>query len=283
RRRGTVPELPEVETVRSDLEREVAGRIVRRVEALGVRTLRRESNPARLRARLQGRRLTAVGRRGKYLILRFGGDDAAVVHLGMSGQLLWAAPGTPRPRHTHVVWDVDDGWELRFVDPRTFGAVFLSAGPGPDGEPAELAHLGAEPLDPRWTIEELRASLARRRSRLKPLLLGQRVVAGLGNLYTDEILWEARLGPERAAGGLTGREVGRLHAATREILTSAIAHRGSSLADEQYRDLYGRLGGYRPLHRVYAREGAACPRCGGRITRAAWLGRSTFSCARCQG
>lgn len=277
-----MPELPEVETVRSDLERLVVGRRIEAVDATGARTLRRYGSATGMGSRLAGRRLASVDRRGKYLLLRAGGGEVVVVHLGMSGQLLYAGPEVPRPRHTHVAWRLDAGDELRFVDPRTFGEVFLSAGLGPGGVPVELAHLGADPFDPALDAATLGQWLAGRRTRLKVLLLGQRVVAGIGNIYSDEILWGARLGPDRPAGTLSRAEVRRLHESMRAVLAAAIAHRGSSLADQQYRDLSGRPGGYQALHQAYGRAGEPCARCSRPIRRDRAYGRSTFSCPRCQ-
>jgi formamidopyrimidine-DNA glycosylase len=277
-----VPELPEVETIRRDLEREVAGLTIERVDATGVRTLRRTGAFEPFVREVEGYRLTVADRRGKYLLLRLETGRVVVVHLGMSGQLLYAAPGTPLGPHTHVVWHFGGGPELRFVDPRTFGEVFVSTPSQPGGVPDELAHLGADPFDATLTPATLATGLAGRRTKLKPLLLDQRFVAGIGNMYADEILWAARLGPDRPAAGTSRREASRLHGAIRETLTAAVAHRGSSLADEQYRDLYGEVGRYQARHNAYGREGRPCPRCGSPIRRLKAYGRSTFFCPRCQ-
>ena len=289
-----MPELPEVETIRRDLERELVGRRVVAVSATHPRSTRRHASASDFAARLVGRTVEGVGRRGKYLVVRLD-DGALVAHLRMSGQLLLAPgdtahpndtahPGgtmhpdrTARPAHTHVVLALDDGRELRFVDPRTFGEMFVTTADAP-----ELAHLGFEPLDDPASPERLGALLAGRRSHLKALLVDQGFVAGIGNLYADEILFAAGLRHDRLAHTLSPDEVGRLQRAVVDVLTEAVEHRGSSLADEQYRDLYGLVGAYQSRHRVYGREGEACARCAGPIARAKWAGRSTFYCGRCQ-
>ena len=261
---------------------EFAGRLICEVSAGGVRTLRRHGHPDELVARVRGQRLLGAGRRGKYLTLGLGSGDVVVVHLGMSGQLLKAAAGAPLVRHTHVVFGFDGGAELRFVDPRTFGEVFVTAPVQPGGELRELAHLGVDPLEGIADRDGLAALLAGRTTRLKPLLMDQTRIAGIGNMYADEILFAAGLRFDRPALTLGLEEVDRLHRAMVSVLNAAVAHRGSSFADEQYRDLYGKLGGYQRLHNVYAREGLACPGCGAPIERVKSGGRSNFFCPSCQ-
>ena len=283
-----MPELPEVETVRRDVESEFAGRLIEDVHAGGVRTLRRHRDPKELEQRVRGRKLVDTGRRGKYLMMNLDSGDVVVVHLGMSGQLLLAGVGDPQVKHTHVALSFDDGRELRFVDPRTFGEVFVSAPVPPGGVPAELSHLGLDPLapdgedEPDATEQRFVTLLGGRTTRLKPFLMDQTRVAGIGNMYADEILFAAGLRFDRPAGSLDEDEARRLFRSVVAVLSDAIVHRGSSLADEQYRDLYGRVGGYQALHRVYAREGSPCPRCGGPVERARSGGRSNFYCPGCQ-
>jgi formamidopyrimidine-DNA glycosylase len=276
-----VPELPEVETVRRDLQAELVGRTIATLDPRGVRTFRRTLDVADVVTRTTGRTVTAVDRRGKYLLVRLDSPDVIVVHLRMSGQLLMADPGRALPKHTHATFTFSSGTQLRFVDPRTFGEVFVST-VGPDGAVPELAHLGPDPLDPRFDVTALRSVTAGRRTTVKALLLDQRAVAGIGNLYSDEILWLARIRHSRRADGLTRPQVVRLYESMVTTLSAAIAHRGSSLADEQYRDLYGAVGAYQHRHNVYAREGGPCPRCGGTIRRVKAVGRSTYFCPRCQ-
>jgi formamidopyrimidine-DNA glycosylase len=277
-----VPELPEVETLRRGVDAEMTGRTITEVIATGARTLRRYGAPGDFAGRLAGHRLVVTARRGKYLLLHLDDGDVVVVHMGMSGQLLVTDTCAPIGKHTHVVVTFDAARQLRFVDPRTFGEVFVSTGGGPLAGVPELAHLGAEPLDEAMTPATLAGMLRNRRTKLKPLLMEQQWMVGIGNMYADEILWAARLRHDRPASDLSGREACRLHVAIVGVLTEAIRHRGSSLADEQYRDVYGRIGGYQAFHNVYARDGQPCPRCATPITRAKAYGRSTWSCPRCQ-
>ena len=280
-----MPELPEAETVRRGLEAETKGRTIASVEVSGLRSVRRHSDPSVLDTALAGRRLEAVGRVGKFLTL--GTDGAtAVVHLGMSGQLLWAPDGSvvARPKHSHVVFVFDDGGEIRFVDPRTFGQVFLSAGSEASarGRPLELAHLGPDPLGDHRSAGAFAAALRDRRTMLKPLLMDQRFLAGLGNIYSDEVLFAAGLRFDRPARAVSETRARRLHAEMARILRTSVRLGGSSLSDMQYRDVYGRPGRYQDQHRVFAREGLPCFNCGRPIQRRAWGGRSTFFCAHCQ-
>jgi formamidopyrimidine-DNA glycosylase len=276
-----VPELPEVETVRRGVEAAFSGRRIDSVEASGVRTTRRYPDRQAFADRCRGQVLVAVDRVGKYLLLRLGGGDVVVVHLGMSGQLLRAAVDDPRPAHTHVVWSFEGGRQLRFVDPRTFGEVFVTR-PEATGVIPELAPLGPDALAGLQSWRSLATVLADRTTRLKPLLLDQHRVAGIGNIYADEILFDARLAGDRPARSLTTVEVQRLHASIGAILSTAVAHRGSSLSDAQYRDVEGTVGDYQLHHAVYAREGRPCRVCGTPIVRRREAGRSSFSCPRCQ-
>lgn len=277
-----MPELPEVETIRRDVEKELSGRRIKKVEVSGLRSIRRHGEPAQFISRLEGRTLAGARRRGKYLLLCLDSADVVVAHLGMSGQLLAAAPKVPRPKHTHVVLVFVGGAELRFVDPRTFGEMFVTAPEQLEEELPELAHLGFDPLEDQMAWTDFAARLQSRRARLKPLLMDQRFVAGIGNMYSDEILFAAGLRPERTSDSLSPQEYRRLYRAMVETLQEAVKHRGSSLADEQYRDLFGDVGEYQRLHNVYDREGEPCPRCRGKISRVKYAGRSCFFCPRCQ-
>ena len=277
-----MPELPEVETLRRGVDAEMTGRRITEVVATGARTLRRHRQPGDIVARLVGRRLVATARRGKYLLLLVDGGDVVVVHMGMSGQLLSAAPASPIGRHTHLVITFDAERQLRFVDPRTFGEVFVSTGDGSPGVVPELAHLGTDPLDAALTPAVLAGMLRLRRTRIKPLLMDQQWIAGIGNLYADEILWEARLRHDRRAADLGRGEARRLHRAMVGVLAEAITHRGSSLADAQYLDVQGQVGGYQAHHQVYDRAGLPCARCGAPIVRVKSYGRSSWYCPRCQ-
>jgi len=269
-----VPELPEVETIRRDLDRELSGRVIERVVSEGARSIRRH-DPVEFVCRLLGRTVVTVDRRGKYLVFHLD-EGALVIHLGMSGQLLLASPELSLARHTHVVLGFSGDRDLRFVDPRTFGEAFVS---GP--ELGELSRLGVDPLSV-VSASQLGSMLAARTTKLKPLLMDQHFLAGIGNIYSDEILFTAHLRYDRSAATLTPTEVRRLYRAMVSILEAGIEHRGSSLSDEQYRDVFGVTGSHQNHHQVYAREGKPCRRCHQPIIRVKLGGRSTFLCPRCQ-
>jgi formamidopyrimidine-DNA glycosylase len=276
-----MPELPEVETVRRDLDREFAGKKVKSVQVTGVRSVRRGTK-AQLAKRLAGRTFKAAKRKGKYVIVVLDSGEWFVVHLRMSGQLLKATPKAPKPKHTHVVIDFTQGSQLRFVDPRTFGEVFVVDPAKLAEEAPDLAELGWDPLeDPMLWVDFARMVLSRRQQ-LKALLTDQRIIAGLGNIYSDEVLHAAGLRYDRQSNTLTVQEVRRLFRAILEVVHEAVAARGSSLADEQYVDLHGRPGSYQFQHQVYGREGKACLRCRATVERTKWGGRSTFYCPSCQ-
>jgi formamidopyrimidine-DNA glycosylase len=272
-----VPELPEVETVRRDLESEFAGQRVKRVEVTGRRSVRRHPSHEDFSTRLEGRSIDGVRRKGKFLLVDLDDGHVLVAHLRMSGQLLRADAADAMPKHAHVVMTFQHGRQLRFVDPRTFGELFITS-----AEVPELAHFGPDPLDPVLDESHFGRMLAPRRTKVKPLLMDQRFLAGIGNIYSDEMLWSARIRHDRTANSLSSREVTRLHRAMVDTLQQAIIHRGSSLADAQYRDLFGAVGGYQRHHQVYDREGRPCARCQTTIVRVKANGRSTFFCTRCQ-
>ncbi len=277
-----MPELPEVETLRRGLAAAVGGARIVSVEVQGARTVRRQPVEG-LAARLAGARVDGVHRRGKYLLVLLDTAEVLVVHLRMSGQLrLAGGPAEPRPPHTHAVLALDDGRELRFVDPRTFGELFVSAPAGRRRLPSELAGLGPDALGELRTPAHLGVALGGRRRRLKDLLTDQRVVAGLGSIYADEALHAAGLRFDRRADTLSVDEVATLHRAIRRTLLAAIRAGGSTLGDGQYVDLAGRAGRYQQRHRVYGREGLACPGCRAPVERARWSGRSAFFCPACQ-
>jgi len=277
-----MPELPEVETIRRDLDREFAGRRVESVEVTGKRSVRRHDNVDDFVSRIEGHKVLSVIRRGKYLLLKLDSRDILVAHLGMSGQLLLADPKEPRDRHTHVVICFDEGPELRFVDPRTFGELFVTAPDSLEESVPELAHLGFDPLDQPMAWTRFADMLYQRKAKLKSLLMDQRFIAGIGNMYADEILFAAGLRYDRSSETLTAQEVRRLYRAMVETLQDAIKHRGSSLADEQYRDLFGDVGDFQSQHQVYDRAGLVCRRCRSQIVRIKANGRSSYLCPRCQ-
>jgi len=271
-----MPELPEVETLARELRGVLVGRSVVGVEVRWPRTVA-APDPETFARRLVGRRIWEIRRRGKWLLLGLDEGDWLLVHLRMSGRLAVERADAPEDAHTRVVFHLDDGRRLRFSDPRKFGRMALTACPE-----EWLGDLGPEPLDPDLTPERLAGMLRGRRVRLKPLLADQRFLAGLGNIYADEVLWRAGLHPLRCAHTLTPGEVTRLHGAMREVLEEAIARRGTTLPDQRYVLPDGRPGEFAAHLAVYGREGQPCPRCGAPIARARVGGRSAHFCPQCQ-
>jgi formamidopyrimidine-DNA glycosylase len=269
---AAMPELPEVETTVRGLEHVLRGRRITRVEAR--RADLRRSFPKDLGQRLTGARVTGLGRRAKYGLIHTDRNDTMVFHLGMSGS--WRINHSKLETHDHLLLETDDGTRLSLNDPRRFGSVDLV----PTGELADwppFKALGPEPLD--ISAEELKRRLTRRTAAIKPLLLDQRIVAGLGNIYVCEALYRAAIHPTRAGGSLSLARLRRLVPAIHDVLAEAIAAGGSTLRDFASPD--GELGYFSKSFAVYDREGQPCG-CGGTVKRIVQGGRSTFYCPRCQ-
>lgn len=277
-----MPELPEVETIRRGLDREAVGKRIKTVEVTGMRSIRRHPNKKHFITKLEGAKINGVERRGKYLLLKLDTGDLLVVHLGMSGQLLRAQNRDPIAKHTHVVITFTQHGQLRFCDPRTFGEVFVTTPDELTNEVPELADLGPDPVEQPMSWTAFGERLLSRHTKLKPLMMDQRFIAGLGNIYTDEILFAAGLRYDRSSETLTTQEMRRLYRSLVEVLHEAIKHRGSTLSDQQYVDVYGKAGDYQLEHKVYDREGMPCRRCRGTIVRVKSNSRSTFFCDDCQ-
>jgi formamidopyrimidine-DNA glycosylase len=271
-----VPELPEVETVVRDLRPHLVGRRVTEARA-GKLALRKPWRAAWGKA-LAGRRVAAVTRRGKWIVVALEGGPFLVVHLGMTGQFTVARAAEPRQDHTHLVFALDDGAELRFRDVRRFGSATLYPGRAELDASFETAGLGPEPFE--LGAAYWRERLAGTSRCLKAVLLDQRVVAGVGNIYADESLFRARLHPARPARGLDAAAADRLRRSIADVLATAIEHRGSTIRD--YVGGSGLRGGYQNALRVYGRTGDPCPRCRSPIARTRLAGRSTHYCPRCQ-
>jgi formamidopyrimidine-DNA glycosylase len=281
-----MPELPEVETVARGLQKSIAGRRILSV-VLGKTDF--IDDPAALEQHLPGRQIEAVERYGKFMLLRLSptalsagetenGDAAAaslLVHLGMTGQLAPCAAAEPSAKHTHVWFRLDDGRELRYVDPRRFGRMAYLTGPR---LAAELTNFGADPL--QASAQEFAERVRSRSARIKALLLDQTVLRGVGNIYADESLWRAKIHPARQGAHLTKKQATTLHKVLRDVLEKAILARGSSISD--FLDAEGQPGEYQRRHRAYGREGKRCFRCAAMIRRVLVAGRSSFFCPKCQ-
>ena len=287
-----MPELPEVETVARGLQSSVAGR---RIISVTLRKTDFIDDPVAIERELPGRQIARVERFGKFMLLQLASPSAAggpaaattklvaadavqealLVHLGMTGNLAPHFAGQPLAKHTHVTLVLDDGRELRYIDPRRFGRMAYLAG---EALTAELLRFGAEPL--LVTAEEFSRRIQGSRARIKALLLDQRVLRGVGNIYADESLWSARIHPARSGASLKSAEIEILLKALQKILRKAIQMRGSSISD--FVDAEGIAGDYQQHHRVYGREGEKCFRCGAKIRRIIVAGRSSHFCAACQ-
>lgn len=281
-----MPELPEVETVARGLQRSVVGRRI-----LSVRFGKTDfiEDPAALERHLPGRRIEAVERYGKFMLLRLSPVDpqslqsangdaapaALLVHLGMTGQIGSLPATQPHAKHTHVFITLDDSRELRYTDPRRFGRlayldqVLLEK---------ELPRFGADPLE--ISVSDFVAQVQARRARIKALLLEQSFLRGVGNIYADESLWRAGIHPARLGSALDRKQITLLRRKLQEVLQSAIALGGSSISD--FLDADGNPGEFQLRHRAYGREGKSCYRCGAAIRRAIVAGRSSYFCPRCQ-
>jgi formamidopyrimidine-DNA glycosylase len=279
-----MPELPEVETVRRGVAAHAVGRRIERVEVGRERTVRRTSARAVIDG-LTGTTITEFSRRGKYLLGHLDSGEVMMVHLRMSGRLLMAGPADAIEPHTHVIihFAGAPAAQLRFVDPRTFGEVVVYDPEHVDVELPELSRLGVDPITDGLSRSQLATIVRRRARQLKPLLLDQHVIAGIGNIYCDEILHRARLRPDRLATSLTGQQITRLHQSILGVLGEAIDAGGSTLSDTQYVDVMGNGGSFQLDHRVYDRAGQRCLTCSkSTIVRVVSGGRTTCFCPRCQ-
>jgi formamidopyrimidine-DNA glycosylase len=273
-----VPELPEVETIAADLRPHLVGRTIERVE-LSFPTIVRHPEPELFVDGVAGRRIESVGRRGKYILFGLGDRLVLVVHLGMTGQLRIVDEVVALEKHTHAVFFLDDGRHLRYRDPRRFGRLLL----GTEGElltSRKMPRLGPEPLDPEFAAEELYRRLRKRRAPLKAVLLDQKAIAGVGNIYADESLHRAGLKPTRRANTVSRKSAQRLHESLRDSLQVAIRNRGSSV--DTYRDAWGEMGGQQEELLVYGRAGEPCLTCGRPLSSVRIAGRTTVFCRHCQ-
>ncbi|CCO07282.1 bifunctional DNA-formamidopyrimidine glycosylase/DNA-(apurinic or apyrimidinic site) lyase [Desulforamulus hydrothermalis] len=274
-----MPELPEVETVVRTLEEKLCGLVITDVELFKPEVIR-FPKPDQFIEQITGKQFQKkLGRRGKYLLLHLSDHLTLVVHLRMTGRLVYCEADQPLIKHTHVIFRLSNGKHLRFADTRRFGRLLLTSTEEVYGLPG-IRDLGPEPLDQEFTREFFKKELRRRRSRIKPLLLDQCFMAGLGNIYADEALFRAKIHPERLAPELSSREVANLHRAIVEVIASGIEHRGTSFRD--YVDGEGQAGSYQHHLKVYNRAGLPCSRCGKPIERIKVAGRSSYYCPACQ-
>jgi formamidopyrimidine-DNA glycosylase len=278
-------ELPEVEVMRRDLEKDVVSRKVREVEVRpsknAMRVIRRHGRRKEFASRLEGRKFTRAERKGKYILLHLDSGEVLIVHFGMSGQFLRGNKRQALPPHTHVVITFMQGGDLRFVDPRTFGEMFVTAA-DELGKVKELAHIAIDPLEDTFTWQAFGELMARKAAKLKPLLMDQTFISGLGNIYSDEVLFAAGLRHDRMSDSLSSQEVRRLYRAIQEVVQDAIRYRGTTLDDEAYVDLFGKPGEFQKELKVYGRKGLPCRRCRTPIESVKVSNRSAYFCPQCQ-
>jgi formamidopyrimidine-DNA glycosylase len=278
-------ELPEVEVMRRDLEKDVVGRRIKTAEVKGsrnaMRVIRRHGKRKDFTSRLVGRKLTKVERRGKYVLLYLDSGEALVTHFGMSGQFQRGNGRVVIEPHTHVVLTFQQGGDLRFIDPRTFGEMFVTTA-DELGKVKELQHIAIDPLDQVFTWPTFQYLLAQRGAKMKQLLMDQKFISGLGNIYSDEVLFAAGLRYDRLSDTLSSQEVRRLYRAIQETVQDAIKMRGTTLDDEAYVDLFGKPGEYQGELKVYGREGEPCRRCRTPIQTVKVSQRTSYFCPQCQ-
>lgn len=267
-----------METVRRTLQPKLTGLKFTGAQVLLPKIIR-TPDPDEFKEILKDKKILNLGRRGKYLLINLSNGYTLAVHLRMTGRLVYCNGDRPVSKHTHVVLHLNNGCQLQFTDIRQFGRMWLA----PTSSMNDLAgykDLGIEPLDELFTRDFLKKELRRRRARIKPLLLDQTFIAGLGNIYTDEALHRAKINPERLATTLTPREVAHLHHAIRDVILEGIDYRGTTFRD--FADGDGRAGSYQELLRVYNREDSPCQHCGKPIIRKKVGGRSSYYCPSCQ-
>ena len=275
-----MPELPEVETIRRQLAPHLEGRTIVRA-VIGDPRFTRPVAPADFAAGLAGARIERLGRRGKYLIWSLSGDRHLLVHLRMTGALLYEPPGGPATwvAHARSWFDLDDGHRIVYVDPRRFGTAHLL-----DGTPAHDAYLaqrlGVEPMSAEFTVEHLRALARGVRAPVKAFILDQRRIAGVGNIYADEALHRARIHPLRPAGRLTTAQLAALRDAIEAALRAGIEAKGATIDD--FRHIDGAKGSFQDLFLVHRREGQPCPTCSTLVRKMVVGGRGTYVCEHCQ-
>ena len=271
-----MPQLPEAETIKEDLRELVVGSKILNSELLAP-TLVEQNPPEEFARRLIGVRITGARRRAKHIVLDLDSGDSLDLQLKLAGQLLLVPPVEVPESAVMLIFHLDDERRLYLRDELGLTRAQLF---GP-GDPAkELSNFGPDPLEEGFTVEYLRRSLGGRRARIKPLLMEQRLVAGIGNIYADEILYDARIHPRRKASTLSTEECRALHAAIRNNLEAGIEHRGTTV--QFHRDLLGRPGEHQDYLRVFERGGQPCPECGGKVEQEQVGGRTTYYCPDCQ-
>lgn len=277
-----MPELPEVEILRRQIDKDVVGKRVKVAEVAGMKVVPRHPNKKHVAHKLEGTKITGVERHGRVLVLRLDSEDRVVVNLGGGGRLVRVATKEPISDGTQVTLTFTTGGQLRLVDASGGSEVFVTAAEGLVDEVSELAGLGLDPVDEPMSWTAFGERLLAHRGKLKSVLMDQKVVAGLGPVYSDEILHAAGLRHDRTTETLSTQELRRLYRAVVETLHEALKHGGSTLADGSFTDLHGKPGGFTASHQVYERDGKACKRCRAVVAKTKVAGQPAYACPQCQ-
>ncbi|MCX8012264.1 MAG: bifunctional DNA-formamidopyrimidine glycosylase/DNA-(apurinic or apyrimidinic site) lyase [Desulfobacterota bacterium] len=280
-----MPELPEIETIKNDLAPQVVGEIIIGVTFSSdpkLRILRRYPSTQRFIREIKKSKIIALRRRAKWLIFELSLQKTLIIHLGMSGQLVINHSNDNYQPFIQAIFHLSNEKELRFIDPRKFGEIFLKCPPHRSSNTLNIDHLGPEPLGPEFTLNYLKQILRESKQKIKTLLMDQKKIAGIGNIYSDEILFQTKIHPARIASSLNSKEINQLHQSIRKILSAAIKNRGTTAADQRFRDGWGNTGKFQEKLKVYQRKGQSCYYCKTAIATLRIGGRNASFCPVCQ-
>jgi len=277
-----MPELPEVETIKRDLQKKIVGKKIEDV-TINVTKILQKPSLEEFKAKIRGRVIKEINRRGKYIIIDLDSEDKLIIHLGMTGILLYPFnqinKNTIIPKHNHFVFSFTDNTQLVFNDVRRFGKVYLVQN---IKESECIIKLGVEPLDESFTIAKFAQMIRNKKNKIKSLLMKQEFITGLGNIYVNEVLHRADIHPLSLASSLSETQIAKLFREIKDVLNEAVNLRGSTVEDEAYRDTDGKKGEFAERLQVYARKGSSCFKCGHIIESIKIEGRSSFFCPKCQ-
>jgi formamidopyrimidine-DNA glycosylase len=275
-------ELPELETLRRELEKESVGKRFKSPEVVGAKLTKRNGNKKVFQGRLEGAKVKSVDRRGGYLVANLDNGELLLLHLGEKGHLEKVAPRSTAPKGTVLTLAFTQGGQIRLVDTSGTAQAFMVATDALAEDAPELAKIGLDPVSDPVSWTSFARVLLARNVKLKTVLMDQEVVAGIGPIYSDEILWEAGLRHDRISSELSSQEIRRLFRALVETLHEAIKHRGSSVDDHPFVDLYGKPGDHQDELKVYGREGEPCRRCRAAVAKVRYANKPLFYCEECQ-
>lgn len=276
-----MPELPEIETLRRDLEKEVVGRKIKSAEVRGTKLTSRHKTKKPFQDRLEGAKIDGISRKGTWLLLRLA-DDVLALNLGTTSRLVKAAGKDAVTPDTQLVLTFTIGGQLRLLDPKSTAEAFVTSADELDAQLPELKEMGFDPLEDVISWNTFGAALTRQKVKLKQLLMDSRFIAGIGTVYSDEVLWAAGLRYDREASSLTTQDVRRLHRALLETLHDGVKYRGVSQPGDAYVDYYGKPGGVGNELKVVGRDGQPCRRCRQPVVKIRYGSRFTYLCGSCQ-